>query len=287
MRALVTGGPGLVGSGIVAVLASHGVEVWPLARRSLSRIKCDLSTAGAALEIQQKVPRCDAIVHAAALLSGQAGELVAANVLGCLTVIELARAWDAWLTVISTVTIVDPAFSRHADENAPVLPRSAYHVSKLAAEQLVRLEVPDASQILRLPAPVGQRMPSSRFIPTLLRAAVCGDALRIDGRGTREQTYVDVRDVGQAVAKAIQARIPGTYNVAAAESHTNLEVARTILEVTGSCSPIVLGERPDPDDNAAWRVPIRKVQETFDWQPAQKLADSINLLAQELRGASE
>lgn len=283
----MTGGTGLVGSGIMAAFEARGCDVWSLARGASSRVACDLSAPGAALEIQRRVPRCDAVVHAAALISGQADELVAANVLGSVTVVELATAWHAWLTVISTVSLVDPAYSRHADENAPLLPRSTYHVTKLAGEQLARIALPGGCQVLRIPAPLGRRMPATRFVPTLVRAAISGNTLNIDGHGTREQTYVDVLDVGEAAAAAVQARIAGTFNVAGAESHSNLDVARTVLAVTDSQSPIATGGRADPEDDTAWRVPIRHVREAFGWQPTRTLADSIRELAREFRGQDE
>jgi nucleoside-diphosphate-sugar epimerase len=80
MRVLVTGGSGYVGGHTVAALAGQGHQVWLLVRsRAGSRppsIRWGLPGADAvagdvtsAASVEQAMPGCDAVVHAAAVFS--------------------------------------------------------------------------------------------------------------------------------------------------------------------------------------------------------------------------
>jgi UDP-glucose 4-epimerase len=291
-RVFVTGAGGFLGGAIARHLASQGYEVLGLVRRPAGIVpvpfECvygDLSASAFQEDIKRLMAPCDAIVHAAASLdvSLSTPESVASNTLGVLHVVSLAREWGASPTVfLSSATMVGRPRYHPITEEHPLNPLTPYHASKLLGERMVATVCGSRSAVssLRVTAPIGPGMPSSRLLSILVSRALRGEAITVNGKGTRRQDYVDVRDVASAVEKCLERRVSGTFNLGSGVTTSNEELARLCIEVAGSKSEVILGGAPDPDDGVVWDVSIEKAQRELGYCPRYSLRESVGELVE-------
>ena len=107
---------------------------------------------------------------------------------------------------------------------------------------------------LRLTSPSGPGTPENRILSVFVSRAVAGTPLQVLGQGTRKQNYVDVRDVAVAVETCLTKQASGIYNIAAAESISNYELAQTCIDELRSSSSVDFVGRPDPEEGTVWDV---------------------------------
>lgn len=296
MLALVTGTSGHVGGAIASHLAAAGWEVVGLSRRpaaiaGLSRqIEADLAAPSLVEQVSSVLPRCAAIVHAAAALDREltAPAIALANCLGMQHMLALARRCRARNFVfISGVPVIGVPRILPITEEHPLAPATAYHASKLFGERLVAI----ATQAgltgcsLRLTSPVGPGMAANRILSVFVRQARTGQPISLAGRGTRRQNYVDVRDVAQAVEQCLAGDVGGLFNVAGAQGITNHDLARLCVGTLGSTSPIAFSGQPDAEDGIAWDVSIARAEKRFGYAPKHDIASSIRAVDDDLRRA--
>jgi UDP-glucose 4-epimerase len=119
-------------------------------------------------------------------------------------------------------------------------------------------------------------------IPRFAQAALSGRPLEIHGDGTQTRCFCHVEDTIRALAALMDAReISGEiYNVGSTERVTITELARRVLELTGSESELV----PVPYDEVygqgiedmLHRQPaIEKVAGAVGWQPTRTLDEIL------------
>ena len=128
----------------------------------------------------------------------------------------------------------------------PVGPRSVYDESKRFAEALVtahvRAQDADAG-IVRLFNTYGPRMRAhdGRAVPTFVCQALAGEPLTVagDGRQTRSLCYVD--DTVDGVLSVAGSRSVRPVNIGGTDEVTVGDIARRVVELTGSASRIEFG----------------------------------------------
>ncbi|HII01214.1 TPA: NAD-dependent epimerase/dehydratase family protein, partial [Methanosarcinaceae archaeon] len=81
--------------------------------------------------------------------------------------------------------------------------------------------------------------PYAAAIPIFLERAKAGKDLTIYGDGLQTRDFVHVKDVVKANAAALENGDGEVFNVALGKSITILELAKTILDLTGSSGKIV------------------------------------------------
>jgi UDP-glucose 4-epimerase len=127
-------------------------------------------------------------------------------------------------------------------------------------------------------------------VPRLVRQALADEPLTVYGDGMQTRCFCHVSDVVRALADLL--REPGAhggvFNVGATEETSILELARLVIELTGSQSEI----RFMPYDRAYGkgfedmyrRVPdTAKIRALTGWSPQRSLEDVIRDVAQERR----
>jgi UDP-glucose 4-epimerase len=134
-----------------------------------------------------------------------------------------------------------------ATELQPAAPASPYAAAKLAGEHYCRAfstAFGMATTVLRFFNVYGPRQnpnsPYAAVIPRFLTAAARGEPLIIFGDGGQTRDFVHVGDAVSALVLA--AENPGTggvFNIGTGRSVSIRELARTVVAVTGSQSPIV------------------------------------------------
>ena len=166
-------------------------------------------------------------------------------------------------------------------ESHLVNPLDIYYSTKLFAEHLTGLLENDGfnAYILRIPSPIGQKMPKNKILTTFVRNALQNRAIKMFGMGTRKQNYVDVRDIAYAVSLCLEKSASGIFNIAGKSCISNLDLANTCIKLLRSSSKIVFSDQPDPDENLRWEISISKAEKILGYMPKYTIEDSISHMA--------
>jgi UDP-glucose 4-epimerase len=176
-------------------------------------------------------------------------EYNAANVGGTVSLMEAMRDVGIRRVVLaSSGAIYGEQEAQPLSEGQAPRPRSPYAVSKLAAEYYIRtigelwgIETV-CLRIFNAYGP-GQQLPPAHppVVPYMLRQAVRGGTIVVNGDGSQTRDFVYVDDVVSAmVAAATAPNINGlVINVGAGEETSVLDLARLVLKTTGSSSNII------------------------------------------------
>ncbi len=293
MRVLVTGATGQVGRAIAAHLMDQSYHVAGVSRhfrpvpRLSQHVEVCLGSENAVDSISQALQPCEAIVHAAASLSHDKYDrsVSLTNCLGTQQIINLANLWGtSQLVYISSIQVVGSPLHHPITEDHPTQPITAYHASKLYGEHLTRLAEVNGcrSASLRLTSPSGPGTPEKRILSVFVNRAAAGTSLQVLGQGTRKQSYVDVRDVALAVEACLTKHASGVYNIAAAESISNYELAQTCIDELRSSSSIAFVGKPDPEEGTVWDVSVSKAARDLGYRPRFNIRESIRAVAEEI-----
>ncbi|WP_308406638.1 NAD-dependent epimerase/dehydratase family protein [Streptomyces sp. AC555_RSS877] len=291
-RALVTGGAGFVGSHLCARLVADGTDVVCLdnlatgsranvaeleQRRGFRFVRADATDPAALRDLPG---RFDLVLHFACPASPADYlrlplETLDVGSTGTRNALERARADGARLLLASTSEVYGDPLEHPQHEGYwgnvnPIGPRSVYDESKRFAEALLtahrQVHGTDAA-IVRIFNTYGPRMRTGdgRAVPAFVSQALDGAPLTVAGDGgqTRSLCYVD--DTVDGVLALAASGADGPVNIGGAEEITMLELARRIIELTGSSSRIRFVERP-ADDPARRRPDTRLARELLGWQ---------------------
>jgi len=318
LRVLITGGAGFIGS--------HLGE-WFIARGATVTAVDDLSTGRhsniAHLEehpgfrfvyesvlnetvMDRLVGECDVIFHLAAavgvdLIIKRPVQTIETNVLGTEAVLRLARRYHRKVVIASTSEVYGKSDNHPYEEGDDRLlgpttrSRWAYAESKALDEFLAlayykEYRVPVV--VVRLFNTVGPRQSGAygMVIPRLVQQAVEGRPLTVYDDGKQSRCFCDVRDVVRALADLVltPAAEGEIFNVGSREEITILTLARRILELSGSASPIefVPYERAYDSDfeDMRRRMPnLRKIRRFIGWEPRIPLDQTLREVIAEFR----
>jgi nucleoside-diphosphate-sugar epimerase len=297
MRVLVTGSSGHVGGAIASHLISSGWDVIGLSRtpnyiQNLNQsLQIDLGSKTLAEQISVQTSRCDAIVHAAASLDKRlyTSDICLTNCLGTQQILKLADFWQVEIFIyVSSVPIIGKPKVRPITEDHPIDPPTAYHASKLFGEYLTLLANRNGltGSILRLTSPIGPGMPDNRILSVFTRRALANQPLQLSGQGTRQQNYVDVRDVSIAVENCLRKHVAGLFNIAGKCSISNLELAQVCINELASSSEIEFTGQSDPEEAINWDVSILKAISYLDYCPQYEIRHSIHALRTKYEASS-
>ena len=108
----------------------------------------------------------------------------------------------------------------------------------------------------------------SGVVSKFLERAHSGNPIQINGDGTNTRDFVFVRDVAKATIAAMQ-RGTGfnVYNVGTESRITMEELAKTIIEITGSQSQIEFVEAREGDIAHSYSN-TTKIREELKWSPS-------------------
>ncbi|MDD5859484.1 MAG: NAD(P)-dependent oxidoreductase [Eubacteriales bacterium] len=294
---LVTGACGFIGSYVVRALLAggsrvlavdHGKDVRELLREAsggaeslpserLRTADLDLTDAEAVRAFAEAAPHVDAVIHLAASLSMTGDSSLIVNCLGTNHVVELTNRLGAeQLIYMSSIPVIGTPEHIPVTESHPVAPKTVYHISKLAGEQMAAaLTAPSVrTLIFRISSPIGVGMNPRNFLTFLIRQCRENEPVTLYGRGARVQNYIDVRDIADTLAKAVGTDAEGLY-LLAGESASNLELAELVKRETGSWSDIVPSDRPDPEAADRWVISAEKAARDLGFSPKHTLADSV------------
>lgn len=232
------------------------------------------------------------IVNCAGRTTGPTTQLVEANVLivsKLLDALGLAGDQVRVVHIGSAAEYGRGPVGEPVTEKAAARPVSPYGVSKLAATRLVTL-ARDRGQIdgvvLRLFNPIGPGMAADTLpgsVTDKLAGAMAGGLAAIEtGPLGAVRDFVDVRDVGRAVAAACIAReLPEPIvNIGSGTGHAARDLVQELARCFGYEGRISEGsEGSARSDRVAWQVAdITVARNTLGWEPIHDLADSCEFV---------
>jgi UDP-glucose 4-epimerase len=293
---LVTGGTGFIGRHVVAALAAAGYKCLVTTRTtvksnhpSIEYMSCNLAAPESISQLRPFIDMADTVIHVAALIPPATPlheEIVSytiSNVLATATLLEaVVKSLDQRktekpsLVFTSTLDVYGIPQRLPVQEEDPTEPHTIYAVTKLSAENLCRMferacDIPVT--ILRLSHVYGPGEPVIKAIPQFIAKILQGESPVIYGDGEDARDYVYVSDVAEAVIKAAQRRLSGTFNISGGRGHTIREVAETIIQISGKKLQPIFKERRQ----AASKIVIsnEKAREQLDWLPRTSLPEGL------------
>ena len=318
MKVLLTGGAGFIGSHLADAFLARGDEVFILDTGSTQKVRHLMGQprfhfvrdSVFNVEILEGlVAKCDLIYHLAAVVGvehyvGDPYEVLNANVNGTQNVLKLAFKYQKKVVFGSTSEVYgrNPKVPWREDDDRVLgstrIDRWCYSTSKAVGEHFCfayyRMGLPvTITRYFNVYGPRLDRLDVGRVVTIFLGQALRGEPLTVIGNGqqTRCFTYVDdcIRaTVAAGVAEGTNGEI---FNIGTDQETTMLELAQTIVELSGSQSQIrfvryedVYGEgyedipRRVPDVTRMQQIlgvraetPLREgLQRTIDWFRSQR-----------------
>ncbi|MFA5073014.1 MAG: UDP-glucuronic acid decarboxylase family protein [Nitrospirota bacterium] len=310
MRILVTGGAGFLGSHVCERLLSEKHEVicadnfftgrkkniqHLLAHADFELIRHDV-TRPLLLEV-------DRIYHLACPASPihyqyNPVKTIKTNILGTIHMLGLAKRVRGRILFTSTSEVygdpsVHPQTESYWGNVNPIGLRSCYDEGKRAAETLMmdyhRQNHVDI-KIVRIFNTYGPRMlvNDGRVVSNFIVQALKNENITVYGNGTQTRSFCFVTDLIEGLVRMMNTEQgTGPVNLGNPVEFTIIDLARKIIEMTGSKSSIV--HRPLPADDPVQRRPdITLAEKNLGWKPSigidEGLGITIDYFKKELLG---
>ena len=167
----------------------------------------------------------------------------------------------------------------------PIGPRGVYDEAKRYAEALAmayhRQQGVDTA-IVRIFNTYGARMRAhdGRAIPTFLRQALQDRPITVFGDGSQTRSFCYVEDEIRGLIALAESGYHNPMNIGNPDEFTLLELAKTVIEVTGSRSQIIFEALP-VDDPQVRQPDISLAREILGWEPRVSLREGLERTIEE------
>lgn len=207
------------------------------------------------------------------------------NILGTLHMLGLAKRVKARILHASTSEVygdprVHPQTEDYWGNVNPIGQRSCYDEGKRAAETLMvdyHREQKVDSKIIRIFNTYGPKMNADdgRVVSNFVVQALKGQDITVYGDGSQTRSFCYVDDLIDVILLMMRKdNFVGPVNTGNPDEFTVMELARKIIEMTGSSSKIVF--KPLPSDDPVQRKPdISLAQKELGWTPSVKLEEGL------------
>ncbi|MFX4263316.1 NAD-dependent epimerase/dehydratase family protein [Pelotomaculum propionicicum] len=260
---LVTGGAGFLGSLLCETLVAEGAGVSVIddcgadRATNLEKISHKIEFCRGTIADEGQVCRAavsaDTIVHLAFPMALRQRALdtalIAENLAGVCNLIKAALKRNALLVYVSSIGVYGNGRYNPIDEDHPLEPVLIHGAVKLAGENLCRAMARGSGLrcvILRVADIYGPRNSRLSVPIKFLLQAVSGRPLTVHGDGSDSRTYTYAADFAEAVVLSISRPEAenGVFNVAGDDCVSMSELAREVIRVTGSNSPVLHLDAP-------------------------------------------
>lgn len=309
-RYLVTGGAGFIGSHLTDLLIARGDRVVILddlstGRRENIQHLLNLTAVefveGSVLDedlLEELMPSVDACLHLASavgvqLIVSNPLDSLLRNVRGTDRVLSAAARHGCRVLFTSTSEVYgkmsDGALSEDSDRilGSPFKSRWAYAIAKGFGESLaygLHRDGGAETMVVRLFNTVGPRQTGmyGMVLPRFVRQALAGDDLTVYGNGTQTRCFAHVHDTVHAIALVLDCddAVGRVFNVGATTETPIVELARRVIERTGSGSKIELVPYAEAYEEGFEELGKRKPDTTAlnqltGWVPSRTIDDAI------------
>jgi dTDP-glucose 4,6-dehydratase len=305
---LVTGGAGFLGSHLCDYLLERGhrvICVDNLVTGSLSNVEHLRDDTFAFLNHDVTEPilvdePIDFVYHFAALASPEDYLRMPLHSLkvgsyGTHHALGLAKWKRARFLIASTSEVygdpqVHPQPETYWGHVNPIGPRGVYDEAKRYAEALTIAyhgQQGVDTAIVRIFNTYGPRMRSrdGRAIPNFMRQALANEPLTVYGQGAQTRSFCYVDDLIRGIVLLAESGEHLPVNIGNPAEFTILELAQTVLKVTGSASEIVYEAMP-VDDPQVRQPDITRARQLLGWEPEVPLEEGLRRMLETLEPQS-
>jgi UDP-glucuronate decarboxylase len=297
-RIAVTGGSGFLGSHLCDHLLARGAEVICIdnfftgARRNIEHLigekRFELIRHDVTFPIYLEIDEIYNLACPASPIHYQYDpvQTTKTSVHGAINMLGLAKRVRAKILQASTSEVYgDPTVHPQPEDYwghvNPIGPRSCYDESKRCAETLFfdywrqhRLRI----KVARIFNTYGPRMHprDGRVVSNFIVQALLGRDITIYGDGTQTRSFCYVDDLIDGLIRLMQSEddVTGPINIGNPAEFSMIELAKEVLDLTGSKSKIA--RKPLPQDDPRQRQPdIAKAQKLLGWKPGTSLKDGL------------
>jgi UDP-glucuronate decarboxylase len=208
------------------------------------------------------------------------------SVLGAINVLGMAKRCRAKILQASTSEVygdptVHPQPESYRGNVNPIGPRACYDEGKRAAETLFfdyqRMNKVNI-RVIRIFNTYGPRMHpfDGRVVSNFIRQALAGEDITIYGEGKQSRSFCYVDDLVGGMMAMMNGPddFHGPVNIGNPVEFTMLELAKLVIELTGSRSRLVY--KPMPTDDPSQRQPdISLAKAKLDWEPKVPLREGL------------
>lgn len=249
MKVGLTGASGFLGSWLYNKLLERGYEVCILSKRGeKDGVEFDLLKDYPLDYFDYKLDKIDCFYHIGAFVPKSVNddekhdtESYKINLLGTINLLRHLKNPKKFVFA-STVEVYGKNGDSILYENSPTVPATNYGISKLLAEEFVRvwsrkhdLQV----VILRFASIYGEGEIFDRTIPNFIRNAIRDQDLVLYGDGSEKRNFIHVEDATELMLQILDKNVEGVFNVASGEVCSKKELAEIIIRLSGSKSKIV------------------------------------------------
>lgn len=296
-RILVTGGAGFIGSFLCERLLSEGHEVICVdnfftgskknIRRMIDNYRFELIRHDIIHPVFLEV---DQVYHLACPASPvhyqyNPVKTVKTSVMGTINMLGLSKRVKARFLLASTSEVygdpqVHPQTEAYWGHVNPIGIRSCYDEGKRVAETLTmdyhRQNKVDI-KIVRIFNTYGPRMAlnDGRVVSNFIVQALKNEDITIYGNGEQTRSFCYVDDLVDGIVRMMNSNnFTGPVNLGNPDEFTILELARNVIELTGSSSQI--RHLPLPQDDPTQRQPdISLARRELGWDPSVNLREGL------------
>jgi UDP-glucuronate decarboxylase len=297
-RVLVTGGAGFLGSHLCERLLDAGNEVLCVdnfftgTRRNVEHLlanpRFELMRHDVTFPLYVEVDEIYNLACPASPVHYQHDpvQTTKTSIHGAINMLGLAKRLGAKILQASTSEVygdpeVHPQPESYWGKVNPTGPRSCYDEGKRCAETLFfdyhrqhRLRI----KVVRIFNTYGPRMHPNdgRVVSNFIMQALRNEPITIYGDGSQTRSFCYVDDLVEAMIRTMQTgdEFTGPVNIGNPGEFSMLELAREVIQATGSSSELVF--RPLPADDPKQRRPdISLAGSALGWAPAIPLAEGL------------
>jgi dTDP-glucose 4,6-dehydratase len=204
--------------------------------------------------------------------------------LGTHKALGLAKAKRATFLLASTSEVYGDPLEHPQKESYwgnvnPIGPRGVYDEAKRFAEAMTvayrRFHRVD-TKIVRIFNTYGPRMrvKDGRAVPAFMSQALRNEEVTVFGDGRQTRSFCFVSDLVEGIIKLMSAPVNDPVNIGNPQEMTIEQIARLIIEMTGSTSRIVYS--PLPEDDPKVRQPdITRARTLLGWEPKVTLQEGL------------
>jgi UDP-glucose 4-epimerase len=312
MKYLITGGAGFIGSHLTESLVNRGDQVVILdnfftsSMSNLNQVKEKVNVVeGNILDqrlVAKLVSESDYIVHLAAALGvfnivNKPLESLKTNIQGSEIVLEAADKHKKPFLIASTSEVYgknDKVPLNEEDDRIighPLKSRWSYSEAKAVDESLAYFYYLENSlpiRIVRFFNTVGPRQVGNygMVVPRFVSAALKNQPLQVYGNGDQIRCFCHVDDAVRALLLVMDSdkAVGNVFNIGNNQQISILELAKKVIEITGSKSEIVKipysEAYPEGFEDMQRRVPdISKIKNALGWTPQIGLDQIIKDIA--------
>lgn len=208
------------------------------------------------------------------------------SVIGAINMLGLAKRVKAKILLSSTSEIygdpnIHPQTEEYCGNVNPIGPRSCYDEGKRCAGTLFfdyRRQHRLSIKVARIFNTYGPRVHPNdgRVVSNFIVQALLGRDITVYGDGSQTRSFCYVDDLIDGLVRLMASSDPvtGSINIGNPDEFTILQLAKQIIETTGSRSRIVHRPKP-PDDPRQRRPDISRAQDLLGWQPQTALKEGL------------